>query len=141
MLHRIYPVVATDRVADAAAFWIDNLDFATTFESDWYVSLRHPASEAEIAFVDAAHETIPEGFRTTVTGILVNLEVDDVDAQWQRLVVDGGLEATLAIRSEPFGQRHFIVADPAGVLIDVITEIEPAPEYAAAFSPGAAVSG
>ncbi len=40
----------------------------------------------------------------------------------------------LALRDEPFGQRHFITRDPNGVLIDVITPIEPSPEYAAQFA-------
>ena len=140
MLHRLYPVLATDRVADESAFWRDRLGFAVTFEAEWYVSLRHEGSGAEIAFLDAAHETIPEGFRTRAAGVLVNLEVDDVDAEWQRLVVDGGLAPRLPIRSETFGQRHFIVADPAGVLVDVITEIPPGDEYADAFAKGAAAS-
>jgi len=51
-----------------------------------------------------------------------------------RLVVDGGLTPVLDIRSEDFGQRHFIVPDPAGVLVDIMTEIPPAPAFAEAFS-------
>lgn len=141
MLHRLYPVIATDRVAEAASFWRERLGFVETFAADWYVSLRHEQSGAEIAFLDHTHPTIPEGYRTPVRGLIVNLEVDDVDAEWQRLVVDGGLEPRLAIRSEAFGQRHFIVADPIGVLVDVITEIPPTGEFVDAFAEGAAVGG
>lgn len=36
----------------------------------------------------------------------------------------------MELRSEDFGQRHFMVADPNGVLIDVITPIAPAAAYA-----------
>lgn len=140
-LQSLYPVIATDRVADAAAFYVEHLSFEPTFSTDWYVSLRRPGPPAvELAFVDAAHTTIPEGYRHPVRGLLINVEVDDVDAEWQRLVVDDGLEPRLAIRSEPFGQRHFIVADPAGVLIDIITEIPPADDYAEAFADGAAAA-
>lgn len=65
-----------------------------------------------------------------MAGLLLNFEVDNVDAEWERLVQRGGLEPVLDLRDEDFGQRHFIVADPAGVLVDVITEIAPSPEYA-----------
>jgi hypothetical protein len=41
--------------------------------------------------------------------------------------------AMLAARNEAFGQRHFIVAAPDGVLVDVITPIEPSDGYAAQF--------
>ncbi|SDF46396.1 hypothetical protein SAMN05216553_101756 [Lentzea fradiae] len=40
----------------------------------------------------------------------------------------------LPLRSEEFGQRHLIVTDPAGVLVDVIIEIEPSAAYAAGFT-------
>jgi catechol 2,3-dioxygenase-like lactoylglutathione lyase family enzyme len=131
----MYPVVATPRVADASAFYVEHLGFVPTFSTDWYVSLRRPGPpDVELAFVDAAHPTIPDGFRQPVRGLLINLEVDDVDAAWQRLVIQGGLRPRLAIRSEPFGQRHFIVSDPVGVLIDIITEIPPADDYVGAFA-------
>jgi uncharacterized glyoxalase superfamily protein PhnB len=65
--------------------------------------------------------------------MLLNLEVGDVDAEYDRLVTRGPLEAVLPLRSEDFGQRHFIVAGPDGVLVDVITPIEPSAGYAAQF--------
>lgn len=52
-----------------------------------------------------------------------------MDAEWERLVTSEGLHPILELRSEDFGQRHFIVADPNGVLIDVITPIAPTAEY------------
>jgi uncharacterized glyoxalase superfamily protein PhnB len=58
----------------------------------------------------------------------------DVDAEWERLVVREGLRPELELRSEPFGQRHFIVADPSGVLIDVITPVPPDADFAAGFA-------
>ena len=35
---------------------------------------------------------------------------------------------------EPFGQRHFITADPNGVMIDVIKPIPPSAEFAAQYA-------
>jgi len=134
-LTALYPVLATTDVAASSAFWVEHFGFTVTFASDWYVSLRRPGPpDAEIAFVAADHPTIPEGHRRTAAGVLINLEVDDVDALWQRLVVEGGLTPLLTLRSETFGQRHFIVADPGGALVDVITEIPPGEEYADAFT-------
>lgn len=40
----------------------------------------------------------------------------------------------LPLRTEAFGQRHFIVAVLDGVLIDVITVVPPSEEYAAHYS-------
>jgi catechol 2,3-dioxygenase-like lactoylglutathione lyase family enzyme len=136
-LTSIYPVLMTDDVATTAQFFRDLFDFEPTFESDWYVSLR--CHHWELAVVRADHPTVPDSHRATASGILLNFEVDDVDAEYRRLVVDGPLEPLLSLRSETFGQRHFIVRGPAGVLIDVITEISPEGEYADGFVDESAV--
>lgn len=65
--------------------------------------------------------------------MLLNFEVADVDAEYARLVDGAGLRPQLPLRSEDFGQRHFIVAAPDGVLVDVISPIEPSAEYADAY--------
>ena len=134
-LTSFYPVICTTRLKESHAFYAEWFGFETTFEADWYVSLRRPGPPSyELALLDHTHPTIPDGFRRPVGGLLLNLEVSDVDAQWHRLVVEGGLRAELELRSEDFGQRHFIVADPDGVLIDVITPIEPTGQYAEQYA-------
>ncbi|WP_308209820.1 VOC family protein [Nocardia amikacinitolerans] len=137
-LGSFYPVIGTTRLAESRDFYTEWLGFEITFEADWYISLRRRGGadepEYELALLDYTHPTVPEAYRKPVQGLLLNFEVDDVDAEWERLVVRGGLNAELEIRSEDFGQRHFIVADPNGVLIDMIMEIPPSAEYADQFS-------
>ncbi|MEV4014645.1 VOC family protein [Nonomuraea angiospora] len=130
-LTSFYPVICTTRLQESHDFYTGLLGFETTFEADWYVSLRRPGTPPyELALLDHSHPTLPEAYRAPARGLLLNFEVADVDAEWERLVVGAGLTAELALRSEDFGQRHFIVADPNGVLIDVITPIAPSAEYA-----------
>lgn len=121
----------TRDVVSTSAFYREHFGFVCAFEASWYVSLRSDVSE--LAVLDADHWTIPAGYGTPSAGVLINVEVDDVDAVYQRLVVDGSLETVLSLRSEDFGQRHFIVPGPDGVLIDVISPIEPSAEFAAAY--------
>ncbi|WJV50837.1 VOC family protein [Streptomyces flavofungini] len=132
-----YPVICTARLAESRDFYTRLLGFETTFEADWYVSLRRPGdSPYELALLDHTHPTVPEGYRLPAQGLLLNLEVEDVDAQWERLVVREGLSPALELRSEDFGQRHFIVADPSGVLVDVITPVPPSGEYVSQYVGG-----
>ncbi|WP_315985404.1 VOC family protein [Microbacterium sp. Mcb102] len=126
-----YPVLMVDDVATVAQFYREELGFETTFEADWYVSLRFAGGE--LALLDRTHETIPEGFREPVRGLLLNVEVPDAAAEYARLVGEGGLPERLPLRDEAFGQRHFIVEAPGGVLIDVIEPIEPSAEFAVAY--------
>lgn len=129
-----YPVLCTRRLSESVAFYTTLFGFETTYTSDWYVSLRRPEPpHYELALVVARHETVPEAYRRPAQGLLLNFEVADVDAEYARLVTGAGLKSELTLRSEAFGQRHFIVAAPDGVLIDIITPITPAAAYAAAY--------
>ncbi|MFI0445740.1 VOC family protein [Actinomadura sp. 6N118] len=130
-LTSFYPVLGATRLAESRDFYIRLFGFEVTFEADWYISLRRDGERPyELALLDFTHPTLPEAYRKPVQGLLLNFEVEDVDAEWERLVVGEGLKPELDIRTEEFGQRHFIVADPDGVLIDVIKEIPPAESYA-----------
>ncbi|WP_041451889.1 VOC family protein [Hoyosella subflava] len=131
-----YPVICTTKLDESRAFYLQHFGFEVAFEAEWYVSLRREGSHGqtyELALLDATHPTLPDGFRNPVQGLLLNFEVDDVDAEYQRLS-GAGVDIELTLRSEDFGQRHFIVSDPSGVLIDVITEIPPSEEFAAMFA-------
>lgn len=127
-----YPVLMTRDVATAAQFYRDALGFETTFELDWYVSLRLGAFE--LALLDHEHATVPPDYRALPQGVLVNVEVDDVDAVHERMTRKAGLQPVLSLRDEDFGQRHFIVAGPDAVLLDVIQPIAPSAEFAAAYA-------
>ena len=132
-----YPVIACENVAETAAFYRTHFGFDAVFESDWYVHLQSASDPAvNLAILDCRHETVPEGYRKPVQGLLINFEVDDVDAEYACLM-NAGLPMLQEVRSEAFGQRHFITLDPAGVMIDVITVIPPSAEFAAGYSANA----
>ena len=128
MLSSFYPVLMSTNVAQASEFYVRHLGFEVVFEADWYVSLKR--DQWELAILAHDHATIPADFRSPVNGLLLNFEVEDVDAEYTRLVTDAGLSERLSIRSEDFGQRHFIIEAPDGVLIDVITPIPLSGEFA-----------
>ncbi len=131
-----YPVLMTDRVAATATFYCDHFRFEPKFDSDWYVHLQSSEDESvNLAIVLKDHETIPEEARdgATAAGLLLNFEVDDVDAEFDRALA-AGLPILRTLRDEPFGQRHFITRDPNGVLIDVIKPIPPSDEFLAQYT-------
>lgn len=131
---QFYPVLMVENVPATAAFYQRHFGFEAAFESDWYVHLTMPgAVPVNLAILDGRHETIPAMARGKVTGLLLNFEVADVDAVHETLSA-AGLPILLPLRDEDFGQRHFITADPNGVLIDVITPIAPSADYAAQYT-------
>ncbi len=127
-----YPVLMSADVAVAAAFYRETFGFESTFEADWYVSLRR--GTFELALLDPTHPTIPAGYRgAPAAGVLLNLEVTDVDAVHAELSGRAGIDVVLPLRTEDFGQRHFVLAGPDRVLVDVITPVEPRGEYVDRF--------
>jgi len=128
-----YPVIMTGDVAGTAAFYEKHFRFEALFASDWYVHLQSNEDEkVTLAVLDGSHETIPLAGRGKVSGLLLNFEVEDVDVVYAEMRASG-LPILLDIRDEDFGQRHFITADPNGVLIDIIKPIPPKGDYAALY--------
>ncbi|TGQ16757.1 MULTISPECIES: VOC family protein [unclassified Mesorhizobium] len=135
-----YPVLMTDDVEGTAAFYVEHFRFKPLFESDWYVHLQSTEDRrVNLGIVQGDHETIPEEGRGRASGLLINFEVRDPDAVYERAVA-AGLPILRSLRDEPFGQRHFITRDPNGVLIDVIKPIPPSEEFLAQYAEGMAGS-
>lgn len=133
---QFYPVIMTGDVSGTASFYKDNFHFRPLFENDWYVHLQSQMDvSVNIGIVRWDHETVPKARRRQVAGLLINFEVDDVDTEYER-VLALGLPVLLPLRSEAFGQRHFIVSDPNGVMIDIITQIPPGDDYREQYAAG-----
>jgi len=140
-VNAVFPVLMTDRVAASRDFYADLLGMRIAFEADWYVQLLSPTTPAaQLGIVDGGHESVPTPFRRRTAGVLVTIEVDDVDAIHGR-AQELGLPIELSLRDEDWGQRHFITRDPNGLAVDVVqvipvTSDEAAAQYAPDLLPG-----
>jgi len=131
-MNSFYPVLMTDKLQETVHFYRNHLGFEATFESDWYISLKEPSGH-EIALIDAKHSTIPQDRQTAVAGLILNVEVDDAERMYKKLVIEAGIAPLGDLRDEEYGQRHFIVSDPNGVLLDIIQYIPPSEEFMAMY--------
>jgi catechol 2,3-dioxygenase-like lactoylglutathione lyase family enzyme len=126
-----YPLVQVEDVEATARFYETHFGFTRTFSSDWYVQLRAASEHPfEMAFIRYDHDSIPPEGQVVTRGLILSFYVEDAAAEEQRLAA-AGLKIAQPLRDEVFGQRHFILADPNGLLIDVITPIEPSAEFLA----------
>ncbi|NVO58121.1 VOC family protein [Rhodobacteraceae bacterium B1Z28] len=124
-----YPVIQTNDVTATKAFYVDNFRFYVSFDADWYCHLQSSEDpKVNIAILKGDHDTIPTEGHGTINGLILNFEVEDVDAEFQR-VQTAGLPILKTLTDEDFGQRHFITRDPNGVLIDVIKPISPVGQF------------
>jgi catechol 2,3-dioxygenase-like lactoylglutathione lyase family enzyme len=128
-MQSIYSVYTVADVEAARAFYVEHFGLSVVFEADWYVQLHGATPAVQLAFIRPGHETVPAGFREAhAHGVLVSIEVADARALAQRFV-DRGVPLVVPLKDEPFGQRHFMVVDPSGLLVDVIEPIEPDPQW------------
>lgn len=122
----LYPLFQVADVAASARFYETHFGFTRIFDSDWYVQLRATADHPfEIALISSDHDSIPEPARGPSRNVILSLYVADAAAEHERLAA-AGVIIVQPLRDEVFGQRHFIAVDPDGILVDIITPIEPA---------------
>ena len=114
--------IITTKLAESKAFYMDLLNFGVTFENEFYLLLHTPDHKAEISFLLPNHPSQQPIFQEPFqgSGMYLTLEVDDVDGIYEALK-NKGVEIKVAIRDEPWGDRHFAIQDPNGVGIDIVT--------------------
>lgn len=117
----------TPHLAETLEFYTEKLGFGIRFQNDWYVLLHTPDGSFELSFLAPGLEHQHPVFRGAFGGVgaYLTLEVDDVDGLHDELV-GRGVEPVQGLRDEPWGDRHFTVCDPNGVMLDFVRYTEPA---------------
>lgn len=113
--------IVTEKLAATKAFYTGNLGFGVTFENEFYLLLHTPNHEAEISFLLPNHPSQQPLFQKPFQGqgMYVTIEVDDVDKLYSELQ-QKGVAIKIALRDEPWGDRHFAIEDPNGIGIDLV---------------------
>ena len=108
-------------VAASAAFAWDHFGFRVDMESDGFVSLSRDDAGFNLIFLRTGLATFkPERLRgRRADGLLVVFVVEDVDAEYARLQAEG-VPIVTPIETEPWGERYFQVADPNGVIVQLV---------------------
>ena len=115
----------------SAQFVEDHLGFVREMAADGFVSLSRPDAGFNLIFLQTGLPTFrPERLRgRQADGLLVVFVVDDVDAEYQRLVAEG-VSITTPLETEPWGERFFQVTDPNGVTIQLVQWVSEPPDEA-----------
>jgi catechol 2,3-dioxygenase-like lactoylglutathione lyase family enzyme len=129
MICSVFPVVCCSDLNACRDFYRELLGLEVVFESGWYTALASTSDRShQLAFVLQDHQSVPSPYGRPAAGVLVTVEVDDVDAIHERSS-RLGLDVVLSLRDEAFGQRHFMVRDPNGILLDVVQPIPASPSF------------
>jgi catechol 2,3-dioxygenase-like lactoylglutathione lyase family enzyme len=134
----LYALVTTDNLREARDFYVGHLNFTVAFEATWFVLLTAPGGRGlNVAFMSTGHPSAPPGPEPfDGRGVVLTLQVADAAAEYERLRARG-VPFHHPLTDEPWGQRRFLLRDPAGVLLDVVQQTEPAPGFWEPYLPSA----
>lgn len=120
MINKLHPLTITDKMNETAEFYKNFFDFEEVFSSDWYVQLSHK-NGAEIGIMMPDLSNQPEILHKVYggNGMVFTFETEDAGEIYSTLQ---SKEAPIVyeLKDEEWGQRHFILQDPAGVYVDVV---------------------
>jgi uncharacterized glyoxalase superfamily protein PhnB len=108
----------------SAEFAKQHFGFHEEMAADGFVSLAHEEAGFNLVYLRIGLPTFKPAALAgqRVDGLLVVFVVENVDAEYTRLVAEG-VEMTTAIETEDWGERYFQVTDPNGVVFQVVTWI------------------
>lgn len=113
-------------VEASAAFAKRHFGFTEAMAADGFVSLKRPDVGFNLIFLRTGLSTFkPESMKGhSADGLLLALVVDDVDAEYARLQREG-VPIVTPIETEEWGERYFQVADPNGVILQLVQWMHP----------------
>lgn len=123
---KLWSGVITDKVQESKDFYVRLFGCEVLYEGDdgWFVLLQ--LGDSELGFMQPGQTAQAEIFRRPFTGqgMWVAVDVDDVDREYARIQALG-VEIAVALRDEPWSDRHFVVIDPNGIGVDVVQHAHP----------------
>ena len=112
-INRAVPNIRSDRPAETRDFFVDLFGFGVAMDLGWVVTVASPTNPSVQITIVAGDDMAAPG---------ISVEVADVDAVHAK-AVERGLEIAYALRDEEWGVRRFMLRDPSGTVVNVLSHI------------------
>ena len=110
-INRAVPNISSDRAAETRDFFTELLGFEVAMDLGWVVTVVSPTNPTAQVTVVSTDDPAAPG---------ISVEVEDVDAVHAR-AVDQGLEIAYPLRDEEWGVRRFMLREPSGTMVNVLS--------------------
>jgi catechol 2,3-dioxygenase-like lactoylglutathione lyase family enzyme len=108
---RAVPNIRSDQPAETRDFFTDLLGFDVVMDLGWVVTIASPTNpSAQVTIIGNDDPAAPG----------ISIGVDDVDAVHAR-AVERGLEIAYPLRDEEWGVRRFMLREPSGTTVNVVS--------------------
>jgi catechol 2,3-dioxygenase-like lactoylglutathione lyase family enzyme len=111
MVSRVVPNISSDRPAETRDFFVDLLGFELAMDLGWVTTLASPTNQAAQVTIVASDDMAAPG---------ITVEVADVDTIHAR-ATELGLEIAYPLRDEEWGVRRFMLREPSGTVVNVLS--------------------
>jgi len=114
----------TTEVDACYEFYKNHFSAKEIFNCGWYINLQINGNGPSIQFMQPQESMSTFGG----TGTILNFNVANVDAQYERLV-QAGLQVAMPLEDHPWGDRGFSIIDPIGNSVYIYSDREPSDEF------------
>ena len=110
-IRRVVPNIRSDRSADTRDFFVDLLGFEVAMDLDWVATLASPDNPSLQVSIVSNDDMAAPG---------ISIEVADVDAIHAK-ALERGLEIAYPLRDEEWGVRRFMLREPSGTIVNILS--------------------
>ncbi|NED00866.1 glyoxalase [Streptomyces sp. SID6648] len=123
--------LTVDDVAASQRFFTTHLGYTDQAAADGFASLTRDDAALDIVLLARGTEVLPAGQRDQrASGLILAFTTTGLETEEKRLRSEG-VDITMPLREEPWGERLFQVTDPNGVIVQFVEWVTPsAPEGA-----------
>jgi predicted enzyme related to lactoylglutathione lyase len=124
-VRRVVPNITSERLEEAADFFVGLLGFDVAMETDSMITLASPSNATAQINIFRSNDDSVAGSASpaALAPPQLSIEVEDIDSVYAA-VVKRGLEIPYPITDESWGVRRFFVAEPNGLVINVMSHTE-----------------
>lgn len=112
--------LTVDDVAASQQFFTTHLGYVEQAAADGFASLSRDDAAADIVLLARGTEVLPTDQRDQrASGLILAFTGTGIETEEKRLRA-AGVEITMPLREEPWGERLFQVTDPNGVIVQFV---------------------
>ncbi|MFF2205519.1 VOC family protein [Streptomyces sp. NPDC058145] len=123
--------LTVDDVAASKRFFTTHLGYVEQAAAEGFASLSREDAAVDVVLLARGTEVLPADQRDRPAGgLILAFTTSGIEHEAKRLRAEG-VEITMPLREEPWGERLFQVADPNGVIVQFVEWAAPSgPEHA-----------
>ncbi|MFD8019680.1 VOC family protein [Streptomyces lavendulae] len=109
-----------DDVPASSAFLVEHFGFHEEMAADGFASLTRDDAGMNVIFLRRGLDSLPADQRDEhAVGLILAFVVEDLEGELARLRSEG-VEITMPLTDEEWGERAFQVRDPNGVIVQLV---------------------